>query len=92
MIDLARAFVLVAEEVRSGSFEPHVEAFGLKSGVVRYVSTPALDRIVPAAVKARMQAAAESIKAGTLVAAPRPTVMEATAPSAKAFSAPALGI
>lgn len=77
IIDLPRAFILVASEVRSGRFRPKVEAFGLKSGVVRYVSNPAIDRLIPASLTARMRAAADSIIAGTLVAAPRPAVMEA---------------
>jgi basic membrane protein A len=69
VIDLPRAFLLVAREVKSGQFTPKVEAFGLKSGVVRYESNPALDSVVPAALKARIKAAADSIAAGTLQAA-----------------------
>lgn len=69
VIDLPRAFLLVAREVKSGQFTPKVEAFGLKSGVVRYESNPALDSVVPAALKARIKAAADSIAAGTLEAA-----------------------
>jgi basic membrane protein A and related proteins len=79
VIDLPRAFLLVASEVRSGSFRPHVEAFGLKSGVVQYVTDPGLDSLVPPSLKGRVQAAADSIAAGTLIAAPRPTTMEARA-------------
>jgi basic membrane protein A and related proteins len=77
IIDLPGAFLLVASEVRSGAFKPHVEAFGLKSGVVRYVSNPKLDTLVPPRLRARLQAAADSIGAGTLLAAPRPPSMEA---------------
>jgi basic membrane protein A and related proteins len=77
LIDLPRAFLLVAAEVKSGRFQPHVEAFGLKSGVVRYVADPGLDTLVPAGLKARVRAAADSIAAGTLLAAPRPSTMEA---------------
>ena len=43
VIDLPRAFLLVAREVKAGTFKPKVEAFGLASGVVRYVPNPALD-------------------------------------------------
>jgi basic membrane protein A len=81
VIDLPRAFLLVASEVRSGRFRPHVEAFGLKSGVVRYVTDPRLDSLIPSSLKARVQAAADSIAAGTLIAAPRPATMEAGAGS-----------
>ena len=81
VIDLPRAFLLVASEVRSGRFRPHVEAFGLKSGVVQYVTDPGLDSLVPALLKARVRGAADSIGAGTLIAAPRPATMEARLPS-----------
>jgi basic membrane lipoprotein Med (substrate-binding protein (PBP1-ABC) superfamily) len=77
VIDLPRAFVLVATEVRAGRFTPHVEAFGLRSGVVRYVANPALDSLLPAGLRARVRAAADSIASGTLIAAPRPPSMEA---------------
>jgi basic membrane protein A len=77
VIDLPRAFLLVAEEVKAGKFTPHVEAFGLASGVVRYVPNPALDSLVPAPLRARVQAASDSIAAGTLIPAPRPPSMEA---------------
>jgi basic membrane protein A len=79
VIDLPRAFLLVASEVRSGRFQPHVEAFGLKSGVVQYVTDPGLDSLIPSSLKVRVQAAADSIGAGTLKAAPRPSTMEAGA-------------
>jgi basic membrane protein A len=78
VIDLPRAFLLVGREVRDGSFRPRVEAFGLASGVVRYDPNPALDSLVPQALKARVKAAADSIAAGTLLAAPRPASMQAS--------------
>jgi basic membrane protein A and related proteins len=68
IIDLPRAFLLVAREVRAGSFKSRVESFGLRSGVVRYQANPALDGLVPAPLKARVRAAADSIAAGTLLA------------------------
>jgi basic membrane lipoprotein Med (substrate-binding protein (PBP1-ABC) superfamily) len=71
VIDLPRAFLLVAEEVKAGTFKPRVEAFGLASGVVRYQPNPALDSLVPAALKARVKVAADSIAAGTLLPAGR---------------------
>jgi len=70
VIDLPRAFLLIAREVRQGAFRSRVESFGLTSGVIRYVPNPRLDSLVPAALKARVQAAAESIAAGTLHPAP----------------------
>jgi basic membrane protein A len=69
IIDLPRAFMLVAQAVKAGTFKPAVESFGLASGVVRYEPNPALDSLVPPALKARLKAAADSIAAGTLAPA-----------------------
>jgi basic membrane lipoprotein Med (substrate-binding protein (PBP1-ABC) superfamily) len=66
IIDLPRAFLAVAREVQSGRFVPKVESFGLAGGVIRYVPNPALEGAVPAELKARVAAAADSIVAGTL--------------------------
>lgn len=68
VIDLPRAFLTVAREVHGGTFSPRVESFGLKSGVIRYESNPALDGTVPATVKKRLKAAADSIVARDSVA------------------------
>jgi basic membrane lipoprotein Med (substrate-binding protein (PBP1-ABC) superfamily) len=77
IIDLPRSFLLVASRVQEGTYRPKVEAFGLGSGVVRYAPNPRLDRLVPAALKARVRAAADSLANGSLVAAPRPAGMQA---------------
>ena len=45
---------------------------------MRYEPNPALDSLVPAGLKARVEAAADSIAAGTLLAAPRPASMQAS--------------
>ena len=82
LIDLPRAFLLVAAEVKAGTFTPKVESFGLASGVVRYDPNPALLGLVSPALRARVAAAADSIAAGSLIAAPRP-------PSMQAFRGPA---
>jgi basic membrane protein A len=66
VIDLPRAFLLVAREVRAGRFTSRPESFGLASGVVRYQPNPGLESLVPAALRARVRAAADSIAAGTL--------------------------
>jgi basic membrane lipoprotein Med (substrate-binding protein (PBP1-ABC) superfamily) len=78
VIDLPRALLMVAQEVKSGTFEPKVESFGLGSGVVRYVPNPALETLVHETLRSRVQAAADSIAAGTLLAAPRPASMQAS--------------
>ena len=72
IIDLPHSFLLVAREVKSGSFKPEPKEFGLKSGVIRYQPNPALAGVVPAPLQARVQAAADSIAAGTLLLAPSP--------------------
>jgi basic membrane lipoprotein Med (substrate-binding protein (PBP1-ABC) superfamily) len=81
VIDLPRAFLMVAGEVKARTFRPKVEAFGLASGVIRYVPNPALETMVHQTLRARVQAAADSIAAGTLIAAPRPKSMQASAPA-----------
>jgi basic membrane protein A len=80
VIDLPRAFLKVAAGVKAGTFQPRVEAFGLSSGVVRYVPNPALETLVHETLRSRVQAAADSIAAGTLIAAPRPASMQAAVP------------
>jgi basic membrane lipoprotein Med (substrate-binding protein (PBP1-ABC) superfamily) len=61
VIDLPRAFLLVAREVKAGGFEPRVESFGLRSGVIRYEPNPLLERRVPDALRQRVAAARDSI-------------------------------
>ncbi|HEY8258606.1 MAG TPA: BMP family protein [Gemmatimonadales bacterium] len=78
VIDLPRALLLVAREAKAGTFKPKVESFGLSSGVIRYVANPKLDSLVPGPLKSRMAAAADSIAAGTLIPAPRPSSMQAS--------------
>lgn len=67
VIDLPRAFLLIAREVMEGRFTPRVESFGLESGVIRYVPNPALASMMSPELKAKVQAAQDSIIAGTLV-------------------------
>lgn len=62
VIDLPRAFLAIAKEVESGSFKPRVELFGLAGGVLRYDPNPSLLEKVPAALRARVKAAEDSIK------------------------------
>jgi basic membrane protein A and related proteins len=78
VIDLPHAFLLVASEVKQGTFVPHVEVFGLKSEVVKYVPDASLTGLIPVSLQAQIKAAADSIANGTLLAAPRPGTMEAT--------------
>jgi len=86
IIDLPRAFLLVAREVRNGKFVPRVESFGLASGVVRYEPNPALEKLLPEGLMARVRAAGDSIAAGTLwpTAAPTASALPAPAPGYRA--------
>jgi basic membrane lipoprotein Med (substrate-binding protein (PBP1-ABC) superfamily) len=64
IIDLPRAFLAVAREVKGGVFVPKVESFGLAGGVIRFVSNAGLP--LPPELEARVAAARDSIVAGTL--------------------------
>ncbi len=61
VIDLPKAFLLVGREVKAGGFQPKLESFGLKSGVIRYEPNPALP--LPAALQAQVTRAQDSIVA-----------------------------
>jgi len=66
VIDLPRAFLAIAREVKEGEFAPRVETFGLAGGVLRYQENPALTGRPSPLLHARLQAARDSIVAGTL--------------------------
>lgn len=65
-VDLPRAFLLVVRDATQGTYRPHVESFGLQSGVIHLATNPALEGSWPTGLKARVQAASDSIAAGTL--------------------------
>lgn len=69
VIDLPRAILAIAREVKAGGFKPKVETFGLKSGVIRYEPNPALTSSIPPAVQQRLKAASDSIIAADGAAA-----------------------
>lgn len=71
VIDLPRAFLAVAREVRTGSFTPRVESFGLRSGVIRYQANPALEPRIPDSLRQRLQEAQDSIIARDTVGVAR---------------------
>jgi basic membrane lipoprotein Med (substrate-binding protein (PBP1-ABC) superfamily) len=77
IIDLPKAFLLVAREVKDGSFTPRVIAFGLNSNVVRYEPNRAFASRLADGLMARVDAARDSIIAGTLKPAARPAQMQA---------------
>ena len=61
VIDLPRAFLTIAKEVKAGGFQPTVESFGLKSGVIRYEANSALESTLPEALRQQVAAARDSI-------------------------------
>lgn len=61
VIDLARAILSIAREVKEGRFTPKVESFGLASGVIRFVANETARGAVPDSVWARVRAAGDSI-------------------------------
>jgi basic membrane protein A len=69
IIDLPRAFLAIAREAKAGAFQPKVESFGLKSGVIRYEANAALESTLPEALRERVTAARDSIIAADTSAA-----------------------
>lgn len=66
VIDIPRAFLTVATQVKNGTFVARIEKLGMKDGVVSLVYNPALIGRIPADAKARVDAAQRDILAGTL--------------------------
>ena len=67
VIDIPRAFVTVAKQVKDGTFVAQIEKLGMKDGVVSLVYNPALVDRIPAEAKARVDAAQRDILSGKLV-------------------------
>jgi len=66
VIDLPRAMMIIARDVKSGAFKGHVYRLGENDGVVRWVANPRLaPEILPATV-ARLDSARKLIDAKTL--------------------------
>jgi basic membrane lipoprotein Med (substrate-binding protein (PBP1-ABC) superfamily) len=66
VIDIPRAFVTVARQVKDGTFVAKIERLGMRDGVVSLVYNPALRDRVPAEAQARVDDAQREILAGTL--------------------------
>lgn len=71
VIDLPRAFLQVAREVKSGNFRPRVVTFDAKSDVVRLVVNPVLRATIPPRVLAQIDSVNAQIHAGAFSAVPR---------------------
>lgn len=67
VIDLPRAFLVIARDVKNGTFAGHIYHLGAKEGVVRWVPNPALASEIAPATTARVDSAQRAILAGTLV-------------------------
>lgn len=68
VIDLPRAFLEVAREVKAGTFRPRVVTFDAKSQVVRFVVNPALKDRIPQTALSRVDSVWRQIQAGTFSA------------------------
>jgi basic membrane protein A and related proteins len=64
VIDLPRAFLTVAREVKAGDFQPRVVVFDAKSDIVRLVINPALRSTIPAQVVRQIDSVSALIHAG----------------------------
>ena len=71
VIDLPRAFLTLAREVKEGSFRPRVLTFDAKSDVVRLVVNPDPRVVIPARLQARIDSVRERIHSGQFSAASR---------------------
>jgi basic membrane lipoprotein Med (substrate-binding protein (PBP1-ABC) superfamily) len=66
VIDLPRAMMMIARDVKSGTFKGHVYRLGEADGVVRWVANAKLAAEISPATVARMDSAKAAIDAGTL--------------------------
>jgi basic membrane lipoprotein Med (substrate-binding protein (PBP1-ABC) superfamily) len=69
VIDLGRAMMLVAREVKDGDFVPRVESFGLASGVIRFTRNPMFTGTIPPELLERVTLAEAAIVSGELTVA-----------------------
>ena len=66
VIDLPRAMLIVARDVKNGTFKPHVYMLGGQNGVVRWVPNPTLASEISPATRALVDSAQKQIDAGSL--------------------------
>jgi basic membrane protein A and related proteins len=66
VLDVPRAFLLVAESIRDGKFNGSPYVFGMKDQVVSLVYNPALKTRIPAAVQTKVDTVRRDIVAGKL--------------------------
>jgi basic membrane lipoprotein Med (substrate-binding protein (PBP1-ABC) superfamily) len=63
VIDVPRAFLLIARDVKAGTFEPRVVRFDTKSQVVKWVANPAIPAL-DAAITARVDSVRQAFVDG----------------------------
>ena len=66
VIDLPRAFMLVARDVKEGRFQPRVYRLGGKEGVVTLVLNPARKDLVTPAMQAALDSARAGLESGAI--------------------------
>jgi basic membrane protein A len=67
VIDLPHAFLLVAREVRAGTFKPRVVRLDTKTDVVRWTVNPALASRIPERAAHMVDSVLAQMRAGTFV-------------------------
>lgn len=65
VIDQAKAFLLIARQIRDKKFDGKVFFLGAKEDIVRLTMNPALQSRVPAAIMARVDSVGAALRAGT---------------------------
>ncbi len=68
VIDLPKAFLMIAREIQGGTFTGRVINLGVKDDVVRLIVNPALRERVPATAMAASDSVGQLLKAGTFTA------------------------
>lgn len=66
VIDLPRAFLLVAREVRDGRFQTRVVSLGVRDDVVRLVLNPVLESRIPSPIRAAIDSVERRFNDGSL--------------------------
>jgi basic membrane protein A len=66
VIDLPRAMMIIARDVKNGTFKGHIYRLGENDGVVRWVPNPKLASEISAATVARLDSAKKTIDSGHL--------------------------
>lgn len=71
VIDLPRAFLSVAREIKAGTFQPRVVVFDAKSDVVRLVVNPAMRGSLPARALTQIDSVTALIHSGAFSSVPK---------------------